>query len=344
MKYIITIVFCLAISSSIYAQPGWKKITEELIFSDPPFASCHASSIVEVSPGKLMVACFGGSEEGAKDVNIWLTSKENNQWIKPVNTANGVINDSLKFPCWNPVLFREKQGKLFLFYKVGPSPAAWWGMVITSADGGKSWSDPARLPAGTLGPIKNKPVQLSDGTILSPSSKEENNKWKVHIERSEDRGKTWEIIPIDSNSNYRVIQPTILEYPAKRLQMLCRSDQDKIVQSWSDDNGKTWGKLSKSVLPNPNSGIDAVTLKDGSQLLVYNPTIRGKAWFNNRGKLNVAISRDGVKWNDICILENGEKEEFSYPAVIQTEDGNVHITYTYDRKNIKHVVLAKKTK
>src|SRR4051812_49301555 len=117
MKYIITVVFCLAFSSPFYAQPGWKKIADEMIFSDPPFAACHASSIVEVYPGKLMVACFGGSQEGAKDVNIWLTSTEADKWNKPVSIANGVLNDSLKFPCWNPVLFREKQGRLFLFYK-----------------------------------------------------------------------------------------------------------------------------------------------------------------------------------------------------------------------------------
>src|SRR5436853_337808 len=123
MKYATIIVFCLVISSSLYAQPRWKKIDGELIFSSPPFAECHASSIVEVSPGKLVVACFGGSREGANDVGIWLTSKEGDKWGKPVNVANGVMNDSLKFPCWNPVLFREKSGKLFLFYKVGPSPA-----------------------------------------------------------------------------------------------------------------------------------------------------------------------------------------------------------------------------
>jgi predicted neuraminidase len=110
-------------------------------------------------------------------------------------SANGVVNDTLRFPSWNPVLFQPSKGKLFLFYKVGPNPREWWGMVKTSNNGGKTWSKGSKLPDGILGPIKNKPVQLSDGTILSPSSIEEKNeRWKVHIEKSTDMGKTWTFI------------------------------------------------------------------------------------------------------------------------------------------------------
>ncbi|MEO7982652.1 MAG: sialidase family protein [Bacteroidota bacterium] len=344
MKWTLTFIFWIAVFVPVYAQYSWKKVSEELVVSNAPFKECHASSLVEVSPGELLVTFFGGSGEGLNDVTVWLAKKENNKWNAPFSIASGFINDSVRFPCWNPVLFKARDGNLFLFYKVGPNPANWWGMVLTSGDNGKSWSAPEKLPGGILGPIKNKPVQLADGTILSPSSKEENNQWKVYIERSSDLGKTWEIIPVDSNSTFKVIQPSILIYPGQRLQILCRSDQDNIVQSWSGDNGKNWGALSKINLPNPNSGIDAVTLKNGWKLLVYNPTVRGKDWFNNRGKLSVAVSKDGIHWKEVAILENGDNEEFSYPAVIQTEDGQVHITYTYDRKNIKHVVLAEKNR
>ncbi|HTF28645.1 MAG TPA: exo-alpha-sialidase, partial [Flavitalea sp.] len=137
-------------------------------------------------------------------------------------------------------------------------------------------------------------------------------------------------------------QPSILSYGNNRLQILCRSRHDSLVEAYSGDNGLTWGKISKTVLPNPNSGTDAVTLKQGLQLLVYNPTKRGKQWSNGRGKLNVAVSKDGKVWSDVMVLENGENEEFSYPAVIQSSDGKVHITYTYDRKNVKHVVISQK--
>ncbi len=123
------------------------------------------------------------------------------------------------------------------------------------------------------------------------------------------------------------------------MQILCRSKQGNVIQSWSNDDGKTWSALSKTTLPNPNSGIDAVTLKDGLQLIVYNPDAPGKEWSNGRSKLRMAMSTDGENWQDVMELEHGTTEEYSYPAIIQTPDGLIHITYTYDRKNIKHVVI-----
>ena len=313
------------------------KVSDELIFNAPPFASCHASTIVEVTPDKFMSAAFGGTGEGNKDVCIWLSTKENGEWGKPVKMADGIINDTLRYPCWNPVLFKAKEGKLFLFYKVGPSPGTWWGMVRTSTNDGKTWTSPERLPEGILGPIKDKPVQLSNGTILSPSSSEtKESNWKAHIEKSTDLGKTWQFIPVDLKTEFSIIQPTILIHPNNKLQILCRSKSNVILQAYSEDNGDSWGAFTKTELPNPNSGIDAVTLKNGWHLLVYNPTIQGRG---GRAKLNVAISKDGIKWSDAAILENEEQGEFSYPAVIQANDGKIHITYTYRRVNVKHVVL-----
>jgi predicted neuraminidase len=322
-----------------YGQMRWQKVKEELIFENPPFAQCHASTILEVSPGKRMVAYFAGAHEGNRDVGIWLSVEERGKWKAPVLVADGIINYTLRYPCWNPVLFKAKEGKTFLFYKVGPNPREWWGMVKTSLDNGNTWSAPVKLPDGILGPIKNKPVQLDDGTILCPSSTETGENWKVHIEKTTDLGNTWQLIPVDPGTEYHVIQPSILQYGKNRLQILCRSKHDRVIEAFSNDNGKTWSPLSKTGILNPNSGTDAITLKNGWQLLVYNPTVRGKEWSNGRGKLHVAVSKDGKKWSDIAVLENGHEEEYSYPAVIQSADGLVHITYTYDRKNIKHVVL-----
>lgn len=343
MKYTLLITCFLAQLLMSNAQTSWKKLEEDLILKNAPFTSCHASSIVELTPGQIMVSFFAGSGEGNKDVSIWLSTCKEDRWSEPYRVADGIINDSLMYPCWNPVLFKSKDGTIFLFYKVGPNPREWWGMVKTSSDNGKSWTNPQKLPDGILGPIKNKPVQLADDTILSPSSTETENTWKVHIEISTDMGRSWKVIPVDPNSPYKVIQPSVLLYPGGRMQIVCRSDQNRIVYSWSENNGESWSPFLKLDLPNPNSGIDAVTLQSGTQLLVYNPTIRGKEWFNNRGKLNVAVSKDGINWEDIAVLENGNSEEFSYPAVIQAKDGRIHITYTYDRKNIKHVVLAEQS-
>ncbi len=112
-----------------------------------------------------------------------------------------------------------------------------------------------------------------------------------------------------------------------------RTKQKHVFQVASEDNGKTWGEMSLTSLPNPNSGTDAVTLKDGRHLLVYNHTERG------RSPLNVAVSKDGKAWQAALTLENEPKAEFSYPAIIQTSDGLVHITYTWKRLRVKHVVV-----
>src|SRR5262249_20304143 len=154
----------------------------EFVFERAPFEQCHASTIVETG-GWLVAAWFGGTGEGHLDVGIWLSRFEEGKWTAPVEGAKGTQADGSRLPCWNPVLFQPKIGPLVLFYKVGPSPRKWWGMLATSDNGGESWSPPRRLPDGILGPIKNKPVELANGDILCPSSTEQNG-WQVHFERT----------------------------------------------------------------------------------------------------------------------------------------------------------------
>ncbi len=328
-------IFIGCTSEIITTRPG--VVSKEFIFTRAPFEQCHASTITETESG-LVAAWFGGTHEKHPDVGIWVSRNEGQGWSPPVEVANGVASDTLRFPCWNPVLFQPKTGPLMLFYKVGPDPRSWWGMVMFSTDGGLTWSQPRRLPDEILGPIKNKPIQLAVGTILCPSSTEHDG-WRVHFEHTPDLGKTWELIgPINNGKDFSVIQPTLLTYPDGRIQALCRSRQDRIVQCWSADGGCTWSRLEVTALPNPNSGIDGVTLADGRQLLVYNHTVRGGPKPRGREMLNVAISQDGKAWQAALVLEN-EPGEFSYPAVIQSTDGLVHITYTWQRKRVRHVVL-----
>ena len=314
--------------------------TSEYIFGEAPFKQCHAATITELKDGSLMAAWFGGAFEGSPDVGIWASVKKDNLWSAPHEVANGVMSDSVRFPCWNPVFFRSKNGILSLYYKVGPNPREWWGVVMQSDDEGKSWTTPQRLPDGILGPIKNKPILLASGVILSPSSIEmKNDEWHAHIERSTDGGKTWQKIAIDPQNPVKVIQPTLLLYPGGKIQALLRSNQNNIMESWSDDEGKSWSPLIKTMVLNPNSGIDAVTLRSGLQVLIYNPMPGGIDWVNGRNKLSVAVSSDGKIWKEIAMLENQPTGEFSYPSVIQTSANAVHVVYTADRKSIKHVVL-----
>ena len=314
-------------------------IQQEFVFDTASFESCHASTIVSLNKDLLMSAWFGGKHEGNSDVTIWGSFLQNGKWSKPVLLADGISEKSTRYPCWNPVLFKAKNGVLYLHYKVGPSPREWWAMYKSSTDNGETWSAATRLPEGFLGPIKNKPIQLANGDLVYPSSTESmiGNIWNVHIETSDASLRNWKKIPVASNG-FGVIQPTFLIH-GKRLQMLCRSKQDVIAQSWSDDNGQSWSPMTTTSLSNPSSGIDAVTLQNGMQLLVYNPMPAGKEWWEGRAVLKIALSKDGISWNNIYTLEQHANGEYSYPAVIQDASGRIHITYTDKRKHIKYVSL-----
>jgi predicted neuraminidase len=274
-------------------------------------------------------------------VCIYVSRNVNGDWSPPVAVADGVGFAKNRFPTWNPVLFEPKNGPLMLFYKVGPSPSKWWGMMMLSTDDGKTWSKPQRLPEGILGPIKDKPVQLANGEVLCGSSTENGGR-KVHFEFMRDFGMTWSATPpVDDPEKIGAIQPTILFLKGGRLEALGRTSKDRIFKSISSDDGKTWGAMTLTDLPNPDSGIDAVTLRDGLQLLVYNHNLRAGSHNKGRSPLNVAVSSDGTNWLAAMVLEDepDAPSGFSYPAVIQTRDGLVHITYTWERKRIKHVVI-----
>ena len=330
------------------AEPGAGGFVRgELIYplDAKPTPQCHASTVAE-TPAGLVAAWFGGKREGDSSVGIWVARCEGGAWTRPAEVADGVQADGKRLPCWNPVLFQPAGGPLLLFYKVGPNPRGWWGMLKTSADAGRTWSDARRLGENAavghlVGPVKNKPVPLADGAILCPSSTEHLG-WRVHFEITRDLGKTWEVIgPIHDGKTFSAIQPTALTHRDGQLQILCRSRQGVITQSRSEDGGRTWGPMAATALPNPNAGIDAVTLADGRHLLVYNHTIRGVPFPSGRNMLNVAVSADGKAWTPVLTLERAEGE-FSYPAVIQASDGRVHVTYTYRRQSVKHAILDAK--
>lgn len=312
-----------------------------------PQPSCHASTIVEAAPGELVAAWFAGTDEGEKDVAIWLSRHGAAGWEEPRIVIDGVQADGTRHPCWNPVLFRGSsragaEAPLFLYAKVGPSPSTWWGVMAESTDDGRTWTAARRLDGDAVGPVKNKPLTLRDGTVIAGSSSEDDG-WRVHFERSDDGGRTFTRAPAvhrapDTAGDGRAggaisaIQPSILELGGDRLLAVGRTKQGRVFEIESADGGRTWDGMTLGQLPNPNSGTDAVTLADGRHLLVYNHTDRG------RSPLDVAVSRDGHDWTPVVALET-EPGEFSYPAVIQADDGLVHVTWTWNREAIMHAVI-----
>lgn len=331
-------------NTKIAANSTSKKaiLLEEFVFTKSPTRDCHASSLLELSNGDLLCTWFGGTQEGHPDVNLWLSRKpKGGTWQTPV-----VVSDGDGETLFNPVLVLLKGGDIQIYFL---SPGIDDGQVTTSTDNGYTWSKPKKLPKGFVGPIVNKPIYMNNGTIIAGASLQGEPGKRVHVERSTDNGKTWtktKSISDPVNSKYQIIQPTFLVHSQKKIQLLARpngNDEDtKIAQSWSYDGGITWSPVTDTNLPNNNSAIDAVTLKDGRHLLVYNHSTRENPIGGRKGRgiLTVAISNDGINWEAAAVLEyRTGSVQYSYPAIIQTKNGLVHITYSWHRKRIKHVVL-----
>ena len=225
------------------------------------------------------------------------------------------------------------------------------------------------LPDGILGPIKDKPLVLSSGVIVSGSSVE-NGKWTAWIERSTDDGKSWtkfgpitvpdnidvpsaalppaseQAFPAQSDSSVHtklyppssetigIIQPAVVRIAGNHLRFYARSRTKtaRIAVADSYDEGRTWTQAHFIALPNPNSGIDALRLKDGRIILIFNNS------FNARTPLNLAVSRDGEHFQIFKTLEDGPGQ-YSYPAIIQLSNADLMMTYSWRRETIKYVFL-----
>ena len=285
-----------------------------------------------------------------------------------VKDAKGTLIARRK-ACWNPVLFQIPGGDLILFYKIGLKVSDWTGWLVRSRDGGKTWSKREALPKGFLGPIKNKPEYIN-GRIICPSSTEGSNGWRVHFEISDDKGKTWKMVgPLDAELSVPTqnrkkggvnvddqeggeaiegegakpvyaIQPSILKHKDGRLQILCRTRNAQVATAWSSDNGDTWSKVTLLNVPNNNSGTDAVTMKDGRHILIYNnfSTLPGTPK-GPRTPLCVAVSEDGINWQPVLTLEDSPISQYSYPSIIQGKDGKLHAIYTWRRQRIKYAEI-----
>jgi predicted neuraminidase len=339
LRILATIAVAFGVSSV-----GANAASPEFIFTSAPFASAHASTVVEVRGGEYLAAWFGGTVEGKSDVAIWISRRSAVGWSSPREIAR-----EPDVACWNPVLFHTKNGRLWLYYKFGPSYTWWTAARRHSDDEGQTWSPVEHLPAGLLGPIRAKPLVEADGTIVSGSSVESYSSWAAWVERSTDNGLTWtsagpitlpelrtagqtSASPADMKP-VGLIQPVIIQMSGRHLRLYARSSSQiaKICVADSLDDGQSWSEARRLDLPNPNSGIDLVKLADGRIVLVYNDTTSG------RTPLNLAVSTDGEHFKNFAALED-EPGEFSYPAMIVGSDRALHITYTYNRRLIRYVV------
>ncbi len=318
-------VGALVVAASALAEPR-----AEFVFETAPFAECHASTLMETQDGQLLSAWFGGTKEGANDVAIWMSRRGPDGWSAPAEMARHE-----ETPTWNPVLFRSLDGATWLYYKFGTSPRMWTGAYRRSDDDGRTWSASKPMPAGLLGPVRAKPLILPNGVIVAGTSVESYESWTAYAEISQDQGRSWQRYgPIAHPGVAQgVIQPTVAPIPGGLRMFMRGRNIGRICYSDSYDGGKNWTPAYETELPNPNAGVDVAALKDDRLVMIYNHTDKG------RTPLNLAVSHDwGMSWEPFLELET-EPGEYSYPALIQTSDGNLSMTYTWKRRRIKHVRL-----
>ena len=298
------------------------------------FEQCHASTIARMENGEFVVAWFGGTEEKDDDVGIWMSTGKPGNWTKPIELEK--LRDD---PHWNPVLFSAPDGRIILYFKVGKEIPTWETWYTISTDKGKTWSEAKELVVGDRGgrgPVKNKPIVLSNGDWLAPASHEEGS-WRCFVDRSTDNGMSWtagEYVPMDTSivKGKGAIQPTLWESSPGNVHMLVRTSAGFIGRSDSRDYGKTWSEIYDTGLPNPNSGIDLVKLPGGELVLAYNPD--DKNW-GDRAPLTLAVSEDnGKTWPYKLDIETGvPDDEFSYPSIISWED-TIAVVYTWQREKV----------
>lgn len=297
---------------------------------------CHSASIVETPKG-LVAAFQAGNEPKASDTGIWVTfGLPGNKWTAPVEVASEALDretDPLLDYCSSPVLFQYSPTELLLFYRVGQRAGNKRGVVKVSSNHGRTWSKPTLLPEGFVGPTRTKPYLIPDRSILCGSSTESDG-WRVHFERLIDNSKWTKTPSVNDGKTALGIEPALLFHGNNRWQAIGRSatQHGKIFEVWSNDGAQTWGEMTFLEMPNPNSPIDAITLKDGRHVLVYNHSA------TERTPLNVAFSKDGKNWEAALTLEVDDHES-STPSVIQTADGMVHIAYGRYRKHIRHLIF-----
>lgn len=332
-----------------------KNFTREIISigkEDIAFDSAHASTLVQTADGTVVAAWFGGSWEKAPDVAIWLSRRIEGGWEVPRKVA-----DVRGTAMWNPVLFQKTDGTIILFYKVGEEIPTWKTWYMESHDNGATFTEPREMVEGDeiggRGPVKNKPIRLTDGTVLAPGSLE-GNTWDAFVDISTDDCATWEMsqmVPLRRcsmdpramnrpyNKHYifgkGVIQPTLWQDKSGEVHMFLRSTSSRIFRSDSTDGGRTWCTAYDTGLPNNNSGIDLVKMQNGDIVLACNPRENYPGVYKGpRTPLSILVSRDnGESFTHLTDLETKEGI-FCYPAVICNEKSEILMTYTWNRRTI----------
>ena len=327
------------------------------------FANSHASNLLFLPNGDLLCTWFSGSKEGQSDVAIVLSrlDKGSHQWTKPV-----VLAQDPKYSLQNPVLFRARDGKLWLFHTAQLAGQGQANSIIefmTSTDNGHTWTktkplftDPGsydRHPLVIVGKEWIMPMYFTPSRGIITGA--ENNYSAMKI--TSDGGAHWKQCDVPQSNG--LVQPSVLQLGPHKFVAFFRSRfADWIYRSESSDGCK-WAPPVATQLPNNNASVQAALLDNGHIVMAFDNSNatdhRGKPTSAERKPLSVALSTDGGKtWGWVRDVETGTPgqdaaydlpdkvghDEYSYPSIKQGPDGNLHMAYTFRRATIKYVTFS----
>ena len=310
----------------------------------------HVGSICELPDGRLAAAWYGGTREGARDVSIFFAmnhAEDAALWTLPKIvveriSASRELRRYIK-KVGNPILFAGPGNQLWLIY-VSITVGGWSGSSLNakiSHDIGNTWGPSQRL---TLSPflniselVRNKPLPVRMGGFALPIYHECFGDFpEILWIRSGQCGEKIYYRKTRMTGGRSFIQPSVTaDGPYGGIAFYrCRTDEKGVGMAVTDDAGATWSEPRILDLPNSDSAINALILSDGGLLLALNDSKQG------RENMRLAVSHDrGSNWTRIATLEDSPGHVFSYPYMIRTRDGLIHLVYTWQRKRIKHVVF-----
>jgi len=315
---------------------GSMRFFSSFVFDElPGVAVNHCPTLAEAPNGDILCLWYAGSYESSEDQALYLARlpKGERRW-----EATERVLWNPEQPPGNAVIFRTPDDKVGIVWgrmeqsrpmRRGTGWSECRLLYRTSGDNGRTWSADVEIPDSFGTTPRNVPLTLQDGRLALP----------ISGETTEDRGSFLLYLNAGSDTWTRGgfahggSQPTVIQRDNGDLLSLMRG-KPRIPQSISTDGGATWSESRPTELKNPGSGIAMTRLKSGRVVLVFNDTDQ-----SDRYPLSIIQSFDGGEtWEEQRTLE-ADWGEFSYPSIIQADDGTIHVSYTYRRYHIKHVAF-----
>ena len=324
-------------NDGVIAPPAPYACRQDIHPQDEDYPGVHVATLEQAPNGDLLYGFYAGQREKATDVRTYMARLRTGRqrWVEP-----RVVFDEPDKPDGNAVFWTDDRNKAVHLLFSTIMDDGWTEAnlrVITSHNNGLTWSQPrfVREEWGWL--FGTQPFRMTNGEVIVPIYSEE--EWSSGFYISDDDLATVTAYPSDDATTWPrslggMIQPATVELEPGHLLAMNRSRDGLIWKTESTDYGKTWTDAVPTNLPNNNSRIALLKLDNGHLVLAHNPSVSG------RDTLRLSISADGgLTWPHSVDVESESGQEFSYPYLLATDDGMIHLGYTHRRKSMRHLVF-----